>query len=135
MAVVNENIIKEVSTYLDNYKQEMLSVLVQQIADDDGVDVDFIDPDEYVDSVELNEVIEDDLSDKGFTASEISQIQAQQMTDETCYKFLAYAIGLEDNFANVDELTNVLATSSYGNIENYTKEDLEKINQAASKLK
>ena len=135
MAVVNENIIKEVSTYLDNYKQEMLSVLVQQIADDDGVDVDFIDPDEYVDSVELNEIIEDDLSDKGFTTSEISQIQAQQMTDETCYKFLAYAIGLEDNFANVDELTNVLATSSYGNIENYTKEDLEKINQAASKLK
>lgn len=133
--MASENLMKEVRTYLDSYKEDMLNVVVEQIAEDDGVDVDFIDPDEYVDSVELKEAIEDDLSDKGFTDYEIGEIQEQQMTEETCYKFLAYAISLEDDYSTVDELTNVLATSFYGNIENYTKEDLEKILKAFGSIK
>lgn len=69
------------------------------------------------------EVITDDLSDKGFTDSEIEQIATNQLDKETALKYIAYVVSLLNDYNSYEEFLTLINEeySEYVTQDTYTK--------------
>ena len=117
--MISDNIKAEFMTYLHQYQDDYAKVFSEQTG--------ITDKEEISEQKAYADMMYEDLSDKGFDPIEIFCIFAHNPREKTLYKFLAYTIGLEDEFNDVEELKALLEDSAYGHIENYEQNDLEAI--------
>jgi len=92
--------------------------------------------DENDDLIDVNESITEDLTDKGFSQDEIAAfLESKQPTDQNeLYKFVAYFLSLEQDYASLNDLARVIQESDRVELTEFTECDLAKILEASRKL-
>lgn len=92
--------------------------------------------DEPEDTIEqvLEEIVTNDLEDKGFTDEEIEQILGRQLNKETAYKFMAYFILLFTDFNSSNELMKVIEEHPDLSLDEFDEEDIDSIFLVSNKV-
>lgn len=75
----------------------------------------------------FEEMIAEDLEDKGFSDDEIDEVLDHNKVLPSSYKFIAYRLLLENPFSTKEELVNLINNSSYFSIDEFEDEDLDLI--------
>lgn len=120
---------KHLKEALENYLYDYLRVY----ADEQDLDMD--DAEEYIFDEEYHEMIELDLLDKDFSSDEVKEIissidyeiNTDNISKETAYKFMAYYIRLIDYFDTIEELEEVMENGLEWSIDDFTEEELDGI--------
>lgn len=120
---MTDKIYKSSMTYLNNYKQDILSRISNELLAEgmrsEEINDDLLD--QYIDSEEMNETIKEDLSEENFNDFEINEVISKHMSDDTTYKFIIFAIKYFDDELYNTELYKKLNSS------NIAKEDIESL--------
>lgn len=105
---MNENLNRLLSKVNSQYKQDYCDYcLTEEFLSEEEKSI--IEEGTYLDrSPVFVEVITEDLSDKGFTKSEIDQIIINQIDKETALKYIAYVVSLSNDYNSYEEFSKLI---------------------------
>lgn len=98
---------KIIDRIVDSYLDDYIKVAKEQLNTNEDRD--------WLRDKDFIEIIENDLSDKGFSKQEINEILNNNKSKETSYKIVAYCLCLLMDYTNIKELKEC--------IKEYVKED------------